>query len=113
MPFGWFKKESKQSISVTVPVLCRVSQEDGVWTAVALDLPVVAQGECFDDATKNLHEALVAHCEAIQEHGDIELLISELQDSAKKHLIRVDEMQDNAPLVKMPVAFGERAMSHA
>lgn len=102
----WGKRESPTS-GVSIPVLCKFWCEDGVWNGAAEHLPVAAFGETFEEAKRNLANAVVCHFESANETGRIDQLVSELQGHAREHLA-VDEISYDSPLVKMLVALKDR-----
>lgn len=53
-------------------------QEDGVWNAEIVDLPVVVFGDTFEEATENLADALCSHLKAAQELGALDEIIASL-----------------------------------
>ena len=90
---------------VEIPVLCRFSQEQGVWNAVAVDLPVAVFGHSFEEAQRNLGDAIITHLEALQEVGLIDETIQSLRCRAKDYRVAVQEMGNNEPLVRFSAAM--------
>lgn len=91
-------------IGVTVPILCKFWSEDGVWNAVAEDLPVAVFGSSFEEARDNLRAAIESHIESMIETGQVGELITHLQERAREYL-SVDEISPDSPLLKMLVAM--------
>jgi predicted RNase H-like HicB family nuclease len=90
-----------------VSILCRFWTEDEVWNGVAEDLPVAACGQTFEEARRNLSDALVSHLESASELGKLPEIIRHLQQ--REHdFLPVDEIPLNAPLLKIVVAMKDR-----
>jgi predicted RNase H-like HicB family nuclease len=64
--------------TIQIPVLARFWHDDGVWNGSAVDIPVAAFGETFEEAQQNFEEALLSHFEVICEHGQESRVISRL-----------------------------------
>ncbi len=52
-----------------ISILCRFWSEDGVWNGLAKDLPVAAFGQTFEEARRNLSDALLSHLQSASELG--------------------------------------------
>lgn len=48
-------------------ILCKFWSEDGVWNGVSEDLPVAACGQTFEEARRNLSDALLCHLQSASE----------------------------------------------
>lgn len=96
-----------QSGMETISILCRFWSEDGVWNGVAEDLPVAAFGPTFEEARRNLSDALLSHLQSASELGKLAEIIRLLQQ--REHdFLPVDEIPLNSPLLKMLVAMKDR-----
>jgi hypothetical protein len=87
---------------VPLQVLCRFWQEDGVWNATTEHLAVAVFGDTFEDAQKNLQDAIVAHMECWVESGKAKELIALLESRAHGRL-EVEKICPDVPLVKMQI----------
>lgn len=96
----WRKNQDTTTAVVKVPILCKFWREDDVWNGVAEHLAVAAFGDTFEDAAKNLHDAVVAHIECYVEAGKAPELFAHLREQAREQLI-VEEICPDTPLVKM------------
>lgn len=96
------KRRTAQHAHEPVPVLCRFWREDGVWNATAQDLPVAVFGETFDEAQRNLCNALVSHFQSVDEAGKVDQMITFLNRKAQIRF-RVNEISADTPYVKMLV----------
>jgi predicted RNase H-like HicB family nuclease len=85
---------------VEIPVLLRFWQDDDCWNGEAVDLPVAVFGKTFEETTRNLHEAVISHLEALQEIGKLNDTVQVLKTCARNHRVSVDEMGMNQPLVR-------------
>ncbi len=94
-----FHKRATQMIKI--PVLCRFRQEDGVWNGIAEDLAVAVFGNTFEEAQKNLSDAILCHLEALQELKQIDQTIKYLQRRARECNVSVEDMPDNRPILRM------------
>jgi len=94
-----FRKKEEE---IVLPVLCKFWQEDGVWNASAEHLAVAVFGESFEEAQKNLREAIVAHMECWVEEGK-EVELTNLLLSRSHGQLQVEQLSPDAPLVKMEV----------
>jgi len=90
-----------------VSILCRFWSEDGVWNGVAQDLPVAAFGQTFEEARRNLSDALLCHLQSASELGRLPEIMNLLQQ--REHdFLPVDEIPLNSPLLKILVAMKDR-----
>ena len=90
-----------------ISILCRFWSEDGVWNGVAEDLPVAAFGQTFEEARRNLSDALLSHLHSASELGGLPEIIQLLQQ--REHdFLPVDEIPLNSPLLKILVAMKGR-----
>ena len=90
-----------------ISILCRFWSEDGVWNGVAEDLPVAAFGQTFEEARRNLSDALLSHLQSASELGKLPEIIRLLQQ--REHdFLAVDEIPLNSPLLKILVAMKDR-----
>lgn len=70
----------------------RAWQEDGVWNAAIVDLPVVVFGESFEEASRNLVEALGSHLKVAAELGSLsDILAAMPQLETVKETVEIDE----------------------
>lgn len=97
-------RTQKALADVSIPVLCKMWHEDGVWNAVAADLPVAAFGETYEEARENLASALVCHFEALLKSKRIEATIESLQKASRQYF-SMEEIPINSSLLKMLVAM--------
>lgn len=78
-----------------------------MWNGVAEDLPVAAFGQTFEEARRNLSDALLSHLQSASELGQLAEIIRPLQE--REHdFLPVDEIPLNSPLLKMLVATKDR-----
>jgi predicted RNase H-like HicB family nuclease len=98
------KKNAPETAIVNIPVLCKFWKEDDVWNGAAEHLAVAAFGDTFEEAEKNLYEAVMAHIDCWVEAGKAAEIFSLLRDQARERL-SVDEICPDAPLVKMQFAM--------
>lgn len=101
MNFGAAKKAESYTM---LPVLCRFWQEDGVWNAEAAHLAVAVFGDTFEEAQKNLQEAVVAHIECWVAAGKAEELVAQLRAESHEQL-KVEDISPDSPLVKIQVGM--------
>jgi predicted RNase H-like HicB family nuclease len=93
--------------SAPISILCRFWSEDGVWNGVAEDLPVAAFGQTFEEARRNLSDALLSHLQSAFELGQLAETIRQLRE--REHdFLPVNEIPLNSPLLKMLVAMKDR-----
>ena len=91
----------------SISILCRFWSEDGVWNGVAEDLPVAAFGQTFEEARRNLSDALLSHLQSASELGKLSEIIRILQQ--REHdFLAVDEIPLNSPLLKILLAMKDR-----
>jgi predicted RNase H-like HicB family nuclease len=93
------RKKSPSKV-VAIPVLLRLWQEDGVWNGEAAELPVAVFGDSFEQAAKNLHEAVVSHLEALQEIGKLDETAHVLRVYSRQRRLSVDELPSNEVVTK-------------
>ena len=78
-----------------------------MWNAVAEDLPVAAFGQTFEEARRNLSDALLSHLQSASELGQLPETIRHLR--AREHdFLPVDEIPLNSPLLKILIAVKDR-----
>jgi len=104
MKFWNTKKASETESYTLLPVLCRFWQEDGIWNATAAHLAVAAFGDSFEEAQKNLRNAIMAHIECWAEAGKADQLVALLRDQSHEQLA-LEEISPDSPLVKMQVGM--------
>lgn len=103
------KDEVRQSVQI--PILCRFSKEDEGWNGVAEDLPVAVHGDTFEEAQRNLTDALIAHLESVQEVGNIQATIEHLRACAKERRFSIEEMAYDQPLVRVNAALQDHRIT--
>jgi predicted RNase H-like HicB family nuclease len=101
----------KEEQTIQIPVLCKFVKEDDVWNGYAEELPVAVFGSTFEEAQKNLVDAVLAHLETVQEHGNIEETIEHLRCCARARRITIEEMAFNQPLVRFNAAIHDRQIT--
>src|SRR5262245_38445410 len=94
-----FRKKEEETV---LPVLCKFWQEDGVWNAVAEHLAVAVFGYSFEEAQRNLREAIVAHMECWVEEGKGDELVNLLLSRSHGQL-QVEQLSPDAAVLKMEV----------
>jgi predicted RNase H-like HicB family nuclease len=95
-----------------ISILCRFWSEDGVWNGVAEDLPVAAFGETFEEARRDLSDALLSHLQSASELGKLPEIIYILQ--RREHdFLPVDEIPLNSPLLRISVPFAPTSENSA
>ena len=78
-----------------------------MWNGVAEDLPVAAFGQTFEEARRNLSDALLSHLQSAFELGQLAETIRQLRE--REHdFLPVNEIPLNSPLLKMLVAMKDR-----
>ena len=88
-----------------LPILCKLWSEDGVWNAIAADLPVAVFGATFEEAKENLEEALNDHIKALRKTGHIQDTIELLTHKAHEYgFLSFDDIGPDSALVKMLVS---------
>lgn len=102
----------KKAPQVTkIPVLCKLWQEDGVWNGAAQDLAVAVFGPTFEEAQKNLSDAILCHLEALQELNQIEQTIAYLQRRARDFNVSVEDIPNNRPLMRMDATLLDKQVA--
>ena len=93
-------READKLATVTVRILCRLWEEDGVWNAVAEHLPVAVFGATFEEARHNLKDAIDGHLRTVSEIGKIAQLLEELADHARDYeFLNVTELPPQSVFV--------------
>jgi predicted RNase H-like HicB family nuclease len=90
---------------IKIPVLCKFWHEDGVWNGAAQDLAIAVFGYTFEEAQKNLSDAIFCHLEALQELNKIEHTIEYLKQRARDFNVSVEEIPSNRPIMRMDATF--------
>jgi hypothetical protein len=72
------------SKKMTIPILVRVWQEDGVWNLSAFDIPIVVFDEDLEQARKYFEEAACSHFLTLASLGKLETTATELLKIAKE-----------------------------
>lgn len=73
------QRSHKPNREIRVTVLVKFWQEDDVWNASAMDLPVAVFGESFEKARSNFEDAIISHFETLCELGRIEKTMDHLK----------------------------------
>jgi predicted RNase H-like HicB family nuclease len=73
------KPKKASSPALEVPVFVRFWEEDGIWIASAVDLPVVAFGKKLKEARNNFGDAILTHFDTLYELGKLEEVIRQLR----------------------------------
>jgi predicted RNase H-like HicB family nuclease len=107
----FFGEKDQVRQSVQIPVLCRFSEEEGVWSGSAEDLPVAVCGDTFEEARRNLTDAIIAHLESVQEVGNIQATIEHLRACAKDRRFSIEEMAYDQPLVRINAALQDHRIT--
>ena len=68
-----------------IPVFCKIWEEDGVFNAVAEDLPIAVFGKTHEEAQKNLGDAILTHLEALMELRKLDEAIEHLRFEARRN----------------------------
>ena len=97
--------------TIEIPILCRFSKEDDIWNGIADDLPVAVSGATFEEAQRNLSDALIAHLESVQEVGDLQAVINHLRLCAKDRRFSLEEMTFDQPLVRFNAALQDHRIT--
>jgi predicted RNase H-like HicB family nuclease len=100
----WRKNGDTETAVVKIPILCKFWREDDVWNGTAEHLAVAAFGDTFEEAEKNLHEAVVAHIDCWVEAGKAAEIFALLREQAREQL-NMEEICPDTPLVKMQVGM--------
>ncbi|MBZ5629688.1 MAG: type II toxin-antitoxin system HicB family antitoxin [Acidobacteriia bacterium] len=106
-----FGEKEEVRATVQIPILCRFSREEDVWNGSAEDLPVAVFGKTFEEAQRNLSDAIIAHLESVQEVGDLKATIERLRSSAKDRRFSVEEMTFDQPLVRFNAALQDHRIT--
>jgi predicted RNase H-like HicB family nuclease len=106
-----FREKETIKQTIEIPILCRFSQEDGVWNGSAEHLPVSVFGDTFEEAQHNLVDAILAHLESVQEQGDIKKTIEHLRSCAKEHCLSIEDMASDQPLMRFNAALQDHRIS--
>jgi predicted RNase H-like HicB family nuclease len=96
------RKRAARHASAPIPVLCRFWREDGVWNATAQHLPVAVFGQSFEEASKNLADALTTHFQSLDDAGKLDGTIALLEKKAQVRF-RPNEFSADTPFVRMLV----------
>lgn len=91
----------------SVPVLCKLWEEDGEWIASAEGLAVAACGSSFEDARKNLDEAIACHFVALQQAGQLKQVIVALRGSESRTRFEFSNFASNEAFVRTDVPIKE------
>ena len=95
-----------KTASETVPILCRLWQEDHVWNAVAERLPVAVSGHTFEEARDNLRDALEGHIRTLIEIDDFRAVFEKLLEHAHEcAFLTLSELPPNSAFVPMQAAL--------
>ncbi|MGC2246993.1 MAG: type II toxin-antitoxin system HicB family antitoxin [Terriglobales bacterium] len=105
------EKEEKGRETVQIPILCRFSKEDDVWNGSAEDLAVAVFGSSFEEAQRNLSDAIIAHLESLQEVGDLQPTIEHLRSCSKDRRFSLEEMTFDQPLVRFNAALQDQRIT--
>jgi predicted RNase H-like HicB family nuclease len=76
---GLSRKTKKASEITEVAVFVRFWEEDGIWNASAVDLPVAAFGKNLKEAKNNFGDAIMTHFDTLQELGKLEEVVRQLR----------------------------------
>lgn len=106
-----FGEKEKVRETIQIPILCRFSKEDEIWNGSAEDLPVAVYGETFEEAQRNLSDAIIAHLESVQEVGNIKETIEHLRLCAKERRFSLEQMQFDQPLVRFNAALQDHRIT--
>lgn len=101
--FGIFTQSGKKRRQVTVIILARVWQEDGVWNASAFDLPIAVFGSTPDDAVKNFSEALDLHFEVLAELDKLRDTVKRLKALAQDRAFYQDRIRERQFVQQFPL----------
>jgi predicted RNase H-like HicB family nuclease len=80
------RKEAAEEKAIEISVFCKIWQEDGVFNAVANDLPIAVFGKTYEEAQKHLGEAIIGHLEALLELHQLDQTIKHLRECAKESM---------------------------
>ncbi len=90
---------------MAIPVLLRLWREDDVWNGDAAELSVAVFGDSFEEAAKNLHEAVISHLEALEEIGKLDETARVLRAYARAYHPSVEELPSNKVVAKFEVGL--------
>ena len=108
VPFRKIGKKARPAAALEVPVLCRFWQEDDVWNASAVDLPIAVFGASIEEAQDNMRDALVAHLEGLQKLGDLEKTIEYLRTLARDRTVKTCDMAQNQLFMRLSAAVQDQ-----
>jgi len=110
VPFRKLSKKKGQppKAIMEIPVLCRLWEEDSVWNASAVDLPIAVFGESFEAAKQHMTDAIVAHLDALQRLGELEATAHFLRTLARQRSVRTEDMALNQPLIRISAAVQDK-----
>lgn len=91
----------KTPAGVQITIACRLNEEDGVWNGTAIDLPVAVFGSTFEEAKKNLGEAILCHLEALAETGKIDAVIAHLQRQKQEWRLSLNDIPASGSVVRL------------
>lgn len=94
----------RPAVDVSFPILCKFWNEDGVWNAITVHIPVAVCGDTFEEAKENLRMAVDSHFEAHHSLGKEVPVIQELQKIARNYF-SVDDIPFGSQMLKMLVAM--------
>ena len=92
---------------MTIPIICKFVMEDGVWNATTEHLPIAAFGDTFEDAQKNLGDAIMSHLDSLARADKADEVVRHLREKAHEYL-PIDEITPDSPIVKMLVGVRNR-----
>jgi hypothetical protein len=94
------KEEEEAQVVLEIPVLCRLWMEEGTWNGEAVHLSVAVFGTTFEEAKRNLEDAVISHLQALQEIKKLDETVQMLRLCAKHHRMLLDEMPTNEATIK-------------
>lgn len=86
-------RKPKAKPAIEIPVLCRIWEEDGTWNGSAVHLPIAIFGSNFEEAQRNMSDAIIAHLNALKRIGELESTIAMLRSVSR----------DPLPVAQMPL----------
>lgn len=86
------------------PVLCKLWQEDDVWNGSAEHLAVAVFGHSYEEAQKNLSEALVSHFQCWVEAGRKSELLDQLSEQSSEQ-VQLNDIAPYRPFVNIPIGM--------
>jgi len=102
---SFFKsKRAVADTAVEIPVLCRLWEEDGIFNGVAEDLAVAVFGDTYEEASKNLGEAIIAHLQALQKLGQLDDVIEQLRVRAREASLMSQSLPRNQAVYRFSAA---------